>query len=317
MNMTQDSAGQDDSPLVSSEILHRVGQARRAEAEIERLAWQMRNVSVADRADAAEASRLRERRDHLLRTAGRDFALTDVAAQRRDLLVVSISDLLFPWQVINLPFMYEGIDETPGGAGTSGSIATAGLYAGGLGYGGMPEDSGTSQPYTEKWWIHNWYNSVVFPTSPYNGRLYYRFTVDSECHIYDAPVYSGSIREFVTIGWTSDIATNQLADWTTWQTVGWPVNESLPSGSLNLGGGVPVVGSIPVVGGRSAALGFIYGTIVSVASGYVQFLWGNFGTRRTVPPGTTVDYRDYDKIEYRFEPAWWLEAIDTRLELAR
>jgi hypothetical protein len=229
----------------------------------------MRNLSVEDRADAAEASRLRERRDHLLRTAGQDFALTDVAAQRRDLLVVSISDLLFPWQVINLPFMYEGIDETPGAAGTSGSIATAGLYAGGLGYGGMPEDSGTSQPYTEKWWIHNWYNSVVFPTSPYNGRL------------------------------------------------GWPVNESLPSGSLDLGGGVPVTGSIPVVGGRSAALGFIYGTIVSVASGYVQFLWGNFGTRRTVLPGTTVDYRDYDKIEYRFEPAWWLEAIDTRLELAR
>jgi hypothetical protein len=213
--------------------------------------------------------------------------------------------------------MYEGIDDVPGVAGTSGGIGTAGLYAGGLGYGGNPEDDGTSQPFTEKWWIHNWYNSVVFPAAPYGGRLYYRFTVDSECHIYRAPVYSGSVREFVTVGWSSDIASDPLADWTTWQTVGWPVDETLPSDNLNLGGSVPVVGSIPVETGNSAALGFIYGTIVSVASGFVQFLWGNFGTRLTLPATASVDYRDYDKIEYRFEPAWWLKAIDERFDLTR
>jgi hypothetical protein len=316
MSATQEAAGRGDLPQVSPEILQRVNEARRAEAELDRLAWQIRNPPLGARRDA-EAPRETKRRAELLKIVERNFVLPDVAGQRHDLLISSISDRLFPWQVINLPYMYEGIDESPAVAGTSGGIGTAGLYAGGLGYGGNPEDDGTLEPFVEKWWIHNWYNSVVFPAAPSSGRLYYRFTVDSECHIYRAPVYSGSVREFATIGWTSDIASDPLADWTTWQTVGWPVDETLPSENLNLGGAVPVVGSIPVAAGHSAALGFIYGTIVSVASGLVQFLWGNFGTRLTLPPTGTVDYRDYDKIEYRFEPSWWLEAVAARLELAR
>jgi hypothetical protein len=313
MSAAEEAAGQHSPPVVGAEILQRVNETCRAEAEMERLARQMRIATPDSRRDTGE----NERRVELLRIIERSYVLPDVVRQRRDLMVINISDLLFPWRVINLPFMYEGIDEVPGVAGTSGGIGTAGLYAGGLGYGGNPEDDGTSQPFIEKWWIHNWYNSVVFPAAPYGGRLYYRFTVDSECHIYRASVYSGSVREFVTVGWSGDVASDPLADWTTWQTVGWPVDETLPSNNLNLGGSIPVVGSIPVEAGNSAALGFIYGTIVSAASGFVQFLWGNFGTRLTLPPTASVGYRDYDKIEYRFEPAWWLKAIDERLDLTR
>jgi hypothetical protein len=95
-----------------------------------------------------------------------------------------------------------------------------------------------------------------------------------------------------------------------WQTVGWPVNVTLPySGPLHFGAPTPVSGSFAVQAGNSAALGFIYGTIVSVASGYVQFLWGNFGTRRTLPPAQSYGAKDFDKIEYRFEPKWWLKAV--------
>ncbi len=77
---------------------------------------------------------------------------------------------------------------------------------------------------------------------------------------------------------------------------------------------VPVSGSIAVAQGKSAALGFIYGTIVSAASGFVQFLWANFGTRQTVPSHALVGPGDFDKLEYRFEPDWWIRAVANRLE---
>ena len=105
----------------------------------------------------------------------------------------------------------------------------------------------------------------------------------------------------------------------TWQTVGWPINADLPLTTviLDLQGGVTVTGSIPVIAGNSAALGFIYGTVVSVAGGLLQILYGTMSTRRFVPgSGDAADYRDYDKIEYRFEPDWWVKAVQSRLAVA-
>jgi hypothetical protein len=303
--------------LVPDAIARRVSAARRAEAEVDRLTTLLHDLP-GFRADPSASSphvrALAARRAELLKAFPRPRPTRSLADQPIDAAILHIGDLLWPWSVLNLPYMYEGIDETPGTDGTGGEIATAGLFAGGLGYGGMPTDDGTRDPYTEKWWIHNWRNSAVFPAAPFTGRLYYRFGVDSECHIYRAPVYSGSVMEFVTIGWTADVASNPLDDWNTWETVGWPVNTVLPSAELNYAGSVPVSGSIDVTQGKSAALGFIYGTIVSVATGYVQFLWGNFGTRRYLAPGQVASYTDYDKIEYRFEPEWWIKAVAQRLD---
>ena len=239
MSAAEEGNGQQGSLAVSTEILRRVSEARRAEAELERLTQRMRSARQGEHLLAGE----NERRMELLKVAGRSHVPQDIARQRRDLTVITIGDLLFPWQVINLPYMDEGIDQVPGVAGTSGDIATAGLYAGGLGYAGMLEDDDASPPFAEKWWIHNWRNSQVLPAAPYDGHLYYRFTVDSECHIYQAPVFSGSVREFVTIGWTSDVASDPLASWTNWQTVGWPADQTLPSSNRSLGGSVPVTGS--------------------------------------------------------------------------
>jgi hypothetical protein len=75
---------------------------------------------------------------------------------------------------------------------------------------------------------------------------------------------------------------------------------------------VSVLGSIPVDEGNSAAVGFIYGVIVSAASGLVRVI-GDFGTRLTYPPAEEDNYLAYDEMEYRFEPAWWIEAIENRV----
>lgn len=307
MSTTEESFYERGSRLVVDEIVERVGQEQRTEAELRRLAQTLRHTSLTEAPDAAAA--WAKRSAELL--GDPEQAPLSTVVQNKERLVASIGELLRPWEILDLPYMYEGVNESPGG-GATGSIATAGLYAGGLGFGGTLEPAGSQ----EQWWIHSWRNSCVFPAAPYKGRLYYRFAVDTECHIYRAPVYSGSLMEFVTIGTTSDVASSPLDQWNTWRTVGWPVNESLPSANLHLGGTVPVAGSIPVEAGKHAALGFIYGCIVSAAGGYVQFLWGNFGTRRTVPASSTVGYQDYDKVEFRFEPGWWLDAIDRRVQSA-
>lgn len=300
---------------LSDHVVRQVAEAALRQARLDRLTDQVarlrRGLSDASASNAVLAD-LETERASLLRNPFGQAPAFDVAQARLDASVLAISDLLFPWQTLQLPNMTEGIDETPGTSDTEGNITTAGLFVGGLGYGGTLSQDGSNGP-AERWWIHNWRNLAVFPGAPHAGRLYYRFTVDSECHIYHAPVLDGSVREFVTIGKTADVAATPMNDWTIWQTVGWPIDQPLPTATLNLSGAVPVAGSIPVAAGKSAALGFIYGTIISVAGGYVQLLWGNYGTRRTVAGDAPISYRDYGKVEYRFEPDWWLHAVDSRM----
>jgi hypothetical protein len=311
MNTPPNAGGRTDTRPISEDIVRRVTDARRAEAELGMSATWLRSTPPGGGQDSSAATA--ERRKELLRIVERNSVPADAAARRRDELVVSIGSQLYPWQVLYLPYMYEGINETPGISGTSGEVGTAGLYAGGLGFGCLCEDDGTTDPYTQKFWIHNWYNSAVLPPAPAAGRMYYRFTVDSDLEYFTAPVDSGSLGLFVTIGWTANVAEDPgLSDWTTWQTVGWPINEPLPTDNPSYGGSVSVLGSIPVDQGNSAAVGFIYGVIVSAASGLVRVI-GDFGTRLTYPPAGEDDYLAYDKMEYRFEPTWWIEAIENRV----
>jgi hypothetical protein len=60
-----------------------------------------------------------------------------------DEAVVSVSELLRPWREQRLPYMHEGINDVPQERGTQGQIGTAGLYVGGLGFGGTMHDAGT------------------------------------------------------------------------------------------------------------------------------------------------------------------------------
>ncbi len=234
--------------LVSDDTVRRLAEAALGQTHLDRLTDQvarLRRQFPDPTAPNAFLASVEKVRASLLRNRVGTAPVFDVAQARLDASIVAISDLLFPWQTLDLPYMTEGINETPGTADTEGEIATAGLFAGGLGYGGTLSQDGSNGP-AERWWIHNWRNSAVFPTAPQTGRLYYRFTVDSECHIYRAPVQYGSVREFVTIGTTGDVASQPMNNWTTWHTVGWPVDQSLPTATLNLSGAVPVAGSIHV-----------------------------------------------------------------------
>lgn len=307
---------------IHDNTLRRLADASLTQVQLDRLSdqvTQLRRRMPDPSAPSAYLAGLEQQRAALLAKSGSMDVAIDVTQEQLDRVVVSIGDLLFPWSTLELPYMTEGINQPPGTADTTGEIATAGLYAGGLGYGATPggtlTQDGSGGP-AERWWIHTWSNSAVFAPAPTTGRLYYRFVVDSECNLYRAPVEAGSIREYVTIGTTSDISSSPPVDqWPTWQTVGWPINQLLPLPplELDLGGSVTVTGSIPVTAGDSAAIAFIYGTVISIANGLLQLLWGNFGTRRIIAPGGTVGYRDYDKIEYRFEPDWWIEAVNGRL----
>jgi hypothetical protein len=221
---------------------------------------------------------------------------------------------LFGWcSNIQVPVMAEGINQTPGVPGTLGEIVTAAVYNGGLGFGGQPEDDGTQNPNTEKWWIHNWNATVVFPPATWDGVISYDFAVDNQTIIYTAPCNSGSVRVFVTIGTTSDV--NQPI--TNWGTVGWPTDITLPQNFLATGGSVPVSGSIAVKQGQQAAVGMIFGVIVSVASGYCMFLpTSNIAARLPVSQGQQIGPSDFGKIRYCFNPNWWVTSVQQRMQAA-
>jgi hypothetical protein len=305
---------------IPQKTVRRLTNAALTEAQLNRLSDEVANLRrrlVDPTAANAYLTNLEKQRASLLTTHMPTSVAVDFAQQRFDQALVGISDLLFPWSVLNLPYMTEGIYQAPGTPDTSGDLGTAGLYAGGIAYAGELTQDGTGGP-AERWWVHTWRNSAVFPAAPSTGRLYYRFAVDAECNIYRDPVDAGSVRSYVTIGTTGDVASDPVDQWTNWQTVGWPINSTLPltTVTLDLQGGATVTGSIPVSGGKSAALGFIYGTVISVAGGLLQILYGIMSTRRSVPGSSApVTYRDYDKIEYRFEPDWWVKAVQTRLTM--
>ncbi|HTA96748.1 MAG TPA: hypothetical protein VK730_03805 [Solirubrobacteraceae bacterium] len=302
---------------VPERTLRRLAEESLVEIQLERLSNQVAQIrsSMADpTASNPHLGALERRRAGLLAHRISPMAEVDIVQQRLDQVVLGIGDLLFPWSVMELPYMAEGIHQSPGAPHTTGEIGTAGLFAGGCAYGGTITQDGEGE--REPWWVHTWVNSAVFPEAPATGRLYYRFFVSSECNIYRAPVVAGCIREYVTIGTAGDVSTSPPVDqWTTWQTVGWPIEQTLPLPplELELSGGVLVTGSIPVAAGENPAIAFIYGTAITITDGLLQLLWGNFGTSRVVAPAGTPEYRDYDKIEYRFEPDWWISAVNGRL----
>ncbi len=298
--------------LVPADAVRRLTEAHRVESELGLVTTRLDEIPELKRDPGARVSDhvedLRNRRDGLLTQPRRNYGpLNNVGSRPVDSLVSNLGHFFTSWKTVNLPYFAEGVDETPGVAGTTGDIETKDLYPGGLGYGGHPSDAGSTQPNVEKWWVHNWTCSYVFPPAPFGGKLYYRFTVDTTGLIYNALAQSGLINAFVTIGQTSDVLTGSPFDDGAWDTVGWPVWVTLPQTKLLLidDVSVPVAGSIDIQAGKRAALGFIYGAIVGIASGFVNFSWASMGTRLTLPPGTSYDGQVFDKIEYRFEPDWW------------
>jgi hypothetical protein len=237
-----------------------------------------------------------------LRSEVKDHAhyFTDVNRinDRLTATVINIGDLLWPWSILQLPTMAEGINQTPTSPDTSGEIATSGLFQGTGAWGGMPDNGGTQ----EQWWVHNWTCTAVLPPAPQQGTVSYRFGANCEAIVYHVEG-TGSLTSFITVGTTSDTG----MPITNWQTVGWPFQVTLPQpGQAAFGGGASVVGDINVNAGRAAAVTIIIGVIVSVIDGYVMFLPDStFGIGLLGQSG----YAAYGKIQYRFNPLWVIEGV--------
>ena len=312
--------------LIRPEVVQQVTTVNLMDAEIRSLRRQLESHGVLHHLQAGKKAdvgveKMMARRDTLTQKLRRELSrkafrrsyTSNKAYDINSLRIINNISWLLGWcSAIQVPVMAEGIDQTPGTPGTLGEIGTAGVFAGGLGFGGTPEDDGTQDPNTEKWWIHNWNSTVVFPAASSDGVISYNFAVDNNTIIYTAPANSGSVMVFVTIGTTSDV--NQpIANW---GTVGWPTNVTLPQGFLAAGGSVPVSGTIPVKKGQQAALGMIFGVIVSVASGYCMFLpTSNIAARLVPAQGQQIGPGDYGKIEYCFNPDWWIIALEQRLQM--
>jgi len=217
------------------------------------------------------------------------------------IIIDRIRDALDPitsWKNLSTPIMHEGISKSPEIPGTHGEIMTTGLYSGGCAYSGTLADDGLQEPYNPKFWIHNWQGLIAFPPAPETVKLSYRFTVSAELHLYLAPVITGTIMSFVTLGTTNDIS----KDIVNWTPIGWPINTTLPlSTGLNFFGEIPISGNILLEKGQTAGVGIIFGSIISAADGFIQIIWGNFGTHLTLHPGIPLGASAYGLIQYRFD----------------
>jgi hypothetical protein len=252
----------------------------------------------------AEISRLRDRRAELarqLRSALKDdaqyFSNVNRIKDRLTATVINIGDQLWPWSILQLPTMAEGINQNPTAPNTSGEIATTGLFQGSGAWGGTLEASATEQ----QWWVHTWICTAILPSAGSQGTVSYWFGANCEAMIYrtDGDV---SLTSYITVGTTSDASTPI----TNWQTVDWPFNVffTSPEPAADIGGGIPIVGDIKVNAGQAAAIAVIFGMVVSISEGLVMFLPDSvFGMGLLGQSG----YAAWGKIQYRFNPQWVIE----------
>ena len=133
-----------------------------------------------------------------------------------------------PWIAVNLAPFTEGVDDTPGVAGTSGDYTTDALLPGGVEFEGEPRDMGTVQPYTEKWWSHSWLGSYVFPQASQDGWLYYRFTTQTSFGFVFPTAFKAAIMVFTNVSTISDVGTGSLFGPAAALTVDWPLWITLP-----------------------------------------------------------------------------------------
>ena len=325
--MTKHERHSEPSPgpdLIPESVVRRVTDERRAESELALVTSQLSEMPELRQDPAAKVDEhindLIKRRAKLIERVRPVSTVRDLRARPVDSLVTNLGPFFSPWVVVNLPYFSEGIDETPYVDGTSGSFVTDSLSPpGGVEFGGNPQDTGIVNPYIEKWWIHNWTCSYVFPFAPSTGTLYYRFTMETSWEVVVALALSGLVNAFVTVGLTSDVRADNPFDSGAEKETAWPFWFTLPQANSNLYVNQPLIqfsGSIEVQAGRTAAIGLICGIDAGIASGYVEMLGGLMRTRLVAEPGPAMTPAILDQIEYRFEPNWWVQAVGQRLNEA-
>lgn len=327
--MTEDERDSQQSvsaDLIPESVIRRIAEERRAESELAMVTNLLNEVPDLKQDPGAKVNDyidgLVKRRAELLNQVGPASTVRNLRPQPIDSLVARLGPFFTPWVAVNLPYFSERLDQTPGVSGTQQEFFTTALLPGGVEFEGGPLDMGTVQPNTPKWWVHVWSCSYVFPRAMSDSQLYYRFTTETSFNIFDAsarPNTGSLVNAWVTIGTTSDVEASGPFEPGAAQTAGFPFWITLPPAALPVNIDqvpTPVSGSIQVQAGKTPAIGLIYGVAAGIASGFVASLGGSMKTRLTLPSGTPYDGDPFDKLEYRFEPDWWVQAVGNRLQAA-
>lgn len=264
--------------VYSEDDLHRISQLQLLMAQTNQLSKRLSNLAeLTKQLESAgkdanrEIKRMQDQRAALggqLRSAMKDdaryFSNVNRIKDRLTATVINIGNQLWPWSIFELPTMVEGINQIPS-SNTSGQIATAGLFQGTGAWGGTLEGWATEQ----QWWVHTWTCTAVLPSARSQGTVSYRFGANCDAMVLrtDGAV---TLISYITLGTTSDVSTPI----SNWQTVGWPFDVffTSPEPTFEIGGGAPIVGSINVSAGQTAAITVIFGVIVAISEGLVMFL---------------------------------------------
>jgi hypothetical protein len=296
--------------LYGDDDLRRISQLQLLTAQSNQLSKRLANLTEltkqlesAGKDPGREIRRMQDQRAELanqLRSAMKDdarhFASVNRVKDRLTATVINIGDQLWPWSILELPTMVEGINQYPT-ANASGQIGTSGLFQGTGAWGGTLEGGTTDQ----QWWVHTWTCTAVLPAARSRGTVSYRFGANCDALVYltDGAV---TLVSWITVGTTSDVNTPI----TNWQTVYWPFDVffTSPEPTFEIGGGIPVVGSIDVKAGQAAAIGVLFGVAVAISEGVVIFLPDStFGMGLLGQSGSAA----WGKIQYRFNPQWVVE----------
>jgi hypothetical protein len=218
------------------------------------------------------------------------------------------------WEKILAPNATVKLVQTPGTANTGGTGIGAEIYQGDIALGGDVWNSGTQ----EQWWVNTWQYMVPLPATPANltapASLSYRFNVGASVNLYRQDVVTGSVNAYATVATTGDHA-NHPIDFNNYASSDFAIFATLPTSSVPpiLSGTVKISGTIPLVPGRTPAIGIVVGLIVSAAQGEVMILPGEYSSITLAPPDATMP-SDLGKIEYRRDPPFWVEAVAKMLE---
>jgi hypothetical protein len=304
----------------------RIAEERRAEAELVMVTDLLSEVPELRQDPSAKVSGyidgLVKRRAELLNQVGSATA-TRVRAQPADSLVARLGPFFTPWVAVNLPYFAESIYDRPSQSGTQGDIETDSLDPGGVEFEMSPlVDAGTVEPNIPKWWTHTWWCSYVFPPPLTDSRLFYRFTTVTsfDLEIGSARPQTGSlINAWAAVGTTPDVEAATPFDAPLQSAFAFSIPLPVPQANLPVeieNQPTNFSGSVEVQAGRNAAIGFLYGVAAGIATGTVLSFGGTMSTCLTLPPGTQSPGDPCDKIEYRFEPAWWVQAVNQRRQEA-
>ena len=213
------------------------------------------------------------------------------------------------WDKLLLPNATVKLVQTPGTTTSGGTGIGAEIYQGDIALGGEIWSTGSQ----EQWWVNTWQYMATLPATPANltgpASLSYRFNVGASVNLYRQSVITGSVSAYATVATTGDAAGHPI-DFNNFASSDFAIFASLPSPKVPpiLSGTVKVSGTIPLVPGRTPAIGIVVGLIVSDAGGEVIILPGEYSSITLAPPDATMP-TDLGKIEYRRDPPFWVEAV--------